>query len=90
MVNPNTSFVLKGYSRAQEVVLSGTFNEWDEQGYTMKKIGSAWTINIYLPPGKHLYKFLVDGNWVLDPDNKLWEKNQFDSQNSIIWVKPLN
>lgn len=89
VVNPNTSFVLKGYSRAQEVVLSGTFNGWDEQGYTMKKIGSAWTINIYLPPGKHLYKFLVDGNWVIDPDNKLWEKNRYDSNNSVIWVKTV-
>lgn len=90
IVDPNTSFVLKGHPEAKSVRLSGTFNGWNTAGYTMRKKGQEWFIDIHLEPGKHLYKFIVDGEWIKDPSNDLWERNEFDSQNSIIWVKPLN
>jgi hypothetical protein len=88
-VDPNTTFALKGHGNANNVILSGTFNGWDQQGYSMMKNGNEWVLRIYLPPGKHLYKFLVDGQWIIDPDNKLWEKNQYQTHNSVIWVKQI-
>jgi len=37
--------------------------------------------------GKHKYKYLVDGKWITDPNNKNWEQNEFGTGNSIIWVE---
>ena len=90
IVEPNVTFTLKGYPDAKKVQLSGDFNGWDTEGYQMFKKGDSWQISVHLKPGKHLYKFIVDGEWTKDPENTLWEKNQYDSQNSIIWIKPLN
>jgi hypothetical protein len=33
-----------------------------------------------------LYKFIVDGKWILDPGNKLWEQNAENTGNSILWI----
>jgi 1,4-alpha-glucan branching enzyme len=87
-IEPNQTFVLRGYSEANVVLLSGSFNNWSTSGYTMQKVDGEWRITIFLPQGKTLYKFLVDGQWIIDPNNKLWEQNEFNSKNSIIWVEP--
>jgi hypothetical protein len=39
-----------------------------------------------LPTGKNRYKFIVDGTWMIDPGNKLWEPNEFDTGNSVVWI----
>ena len=85
-VSPNHTFVLKGHGNAKTVRLSGTFNNWDPNGYTMEHKGDDWTISMRLKPGKYLYKFIVDGNWIIDPGNSLWEQNQERTGNSVLWV----
>lgn len=87
-VRPNYTFKLKGHGNAKKVILSGTFNDWDKQGYTMAHIGDEWLISMRLKPGKQLYKFIVDGNWILDPGNKLYEDNQYHTSNSVLWIAP--
>lgn len=84
-VKPNQTFRLKGYNNARRVSLVGNFNNWEGEGYTMTHIGDEWVISIYLKPGKCLYKFRVDGEWIKDPVNKLWEPNDGDSDNSVLW-----
>lgn len=86
-VRPNFTFRLKGYVSAREVILPGSFNDWNESGYTMARKGDEWMISLRLKPGKYLYKFLIDGKWILDPANKLWEQNQFDTGNSVLWIE---
>jgi hypothetical protein len=85
-IKPNTTFALAGYADAQQVLLSGSFNGWSETGYTMKRSYGQWTIKIYLPKGKHTYKFKADDSWLPDPENPLWERNQYDTRNSVIWI----
>ena len=51
----------------------------------MKPSGNDWVISVHLSVGKHLYKFVVDGNWIKDPANSLWEENDQNTGNSIIW-----
>jgi 1,4-alpha-glucan branching enzyme len=85
-VRPNHTFTLKGYTKAHTVRLTGDFINWNEQGYTMEHKGDEWTINMRLKPGKYLYKFLIDGNWVLDP-GKPWEQNQYGTGNSVLWIE---
>ncbi len=87
-VNPNYSFELKGYPKAKSVALVGNFNGWEKYGgYRMQKVGDVWRISVYLPPGKNTYKFIVDGKWISDKANSLWEKNEFGSRNSVLWVQ---
>lgn len=84
---PNYTFRLKGFKNAKSVKLSGTFIDWDKNGYTMARNGDEWTISINLTPGKYLYKFIVDGKWVRDPGNKYWEGNDADNGNSVLWIE---
>jgi type 1 glutamine amidotransferase len=86
-VDPNYAFLLVGFEDADEVLLTGTFNNWSEDGYTMTKVDGVWVMNLFLPKGKTRYKFIVDGKWVKDPSNPLYEKNQYGSFDSILWIK---
>jgi 1,4-alpha-glucan branching enzyme len=86
-VSPNYTFRLKGFNSARTIKLSGTFNDWSHDGYTMEQNGNEWTISLRLKPGKHLYKFIVDGEWITDPGNKLWEQNEFNTGNSVLWIE---
>lgn len=84
---PNYTFKLKGFKDARSVKLSGTFNDWDKNGYTMAHNGDEWTISVNLRPGKYLYKFIVDGKWILDPRNKYWEGSDPEDGNSVLWIE---
>ncbi|HNV53137.1 MAG TPA: glycogen-binding domain-containing protein, partial [Tenuifilaceae bacterium] len=79
---------VKGFSNAKFVSISGSFNGWNRDGFRMKKTSNGWEIPLYLKPGKHTYKLIVDGEWILDPDNKLWEQNEFGTGNSVVWINP--
>ena len=85
-VKPNHTFNLIGYSSAKTVILSGSFNNWKQNGYRLGNNGSQWSISLHLEPGKCLYKFIVDDKWILDPGNKQWEQNQFGTGNSVLWI----
>ncbi len=87
VVEPNYTFHLKGYGNARSVYLAGDFNNWSPQGLPMKREGNDWAFSVNLSLGKHLYKFVVDGEWIKDPYNKLWEQNEFNTGNSIVWIE---
>jgi hypothetical protein len=40
-----------------------------------------------LTPGKYTYKFIIDGDWILDPDNATTEDDERGFTNSVITVK---
>jgi len=69
----NTAFILTGHDRARVVALAGSFNGWDSQHTRCGREGSAWVCRIDLPAGTYLYQFVVDDDWINDPDNPLLE-----------------
>ena len=85
--NPTHTFVLDTYPDAKQVILSGSFNGWREDGYRMARKDGHWTFPIWLMPGKYTYKFIVNGKWITDPANPLWEPNETGTNNSVVWVK---
>jgi Glycogen recognition site of AMP-activated protein kinase len=87
VIEPNYTFHLKGYDNARNVYLAGDFNNWSPDSYAMKKEDNEWILTVHLSPGKHLYKFVVDGKWIIDPGNKLWEQNEYETGNSVIWIE---
>lgn len=87
VVDANYTFRLKGFATAKKVYLAGDFNGWDPASLPMKHEADGWTFSVHLSPGKHKYKFMVDGNWITDPGNKLWEQNEFGTGNSVVWIE---
>lgn len=87
IIAPNYTFRLPGYKDATKVYVAGDFNSWTPNALPMKRIGEEWTFRIHLSVGKHLYKFIVDGKWIIDPSNQLWEDNEYGTGNSVIWVE---
>jgi 1,4-alpha-glucan branching enzyme len=54
--------------QAQQVHLSGDFNDWDPTAHPMKRQPDGnWLVQVNLNHGHHHYRFLVDGKPVLDP-----------------------
>ena len=53
---------------AQSVCLAGTFNEWNPEATPMTKAAEdMWRAVVDLPPGRHEFKFVVDGQWCCEP-----------------------
>jgi CubicO group peptidase (beta-lactamase class C family) len=82
----NTTFRLKGYENARFVNLAGTFNDWKPSTITCGRENSDWVCRVDLKPGKHLYKFIVDGDWITDPANPQTEGDGNGNNNSVVTV----
>ena len=83
----NATFFLKGYQNARKVILAGSFNKWDENLFKMKKTSKGWELTLQLRPDLHQYKFIVDGEWMEDPENQNKVENEYHGHNSLIEVK---
>jgi hypothetical protein len=86
VIAPNFTFRLKGFANAKTVCVSGDLNNWNPTSFQMKRVNGEWVFPAHLNKGKHRYKFVVDGKWILDPANKLWEQNEYSTGNSILWM----
>ena len=86
VLNANYTFRLKGFSNSKKIYLAGDFNDWNPSNLEMIREGNEWIARVHLSPGKHLYKFVVDGKWIIDPDNTSWEQNEFGTGNSVLWI----
>ncbi len=54
--------------KAETVCVAGTFNNWDPQASPLRKSGAGeWCLQMWLEPGTYEYRFLVDGQWKMDP-----------------------
>jgi 1,4-alpha-glucan branching enzyme len=82
----NTMFRLKGYPKAFQIFLAGSFNNWQEKQLLFGKEGDEWVCRIDLPEGKHAYKFIVDGHWITDPENSINEDDGAGNINSILYI----
>ena len=67
--------------------VAGTFNDWTESR-PMVDTGEdgQYELRMFLPPGQHEYKFLVNGEWHIDPDCHEWVRNEHGTLNSVIKV----
>jgi len=71
---------------AKFVNIAGDFNAWEMTTLALRKTDSVWKITLELKPGAYQYKFLVDGEWVNDPNNVRTVPNQFGSLNNVLEV----
>ena len=72
-----------------EVAVAGTFNDWQPLPLACKRseaAGAEFSKMIYLPAGRYEYKFLINGNWSIDPNCPTWSPNEYGSLNSVVNV----
>jgi hypothetical protein len=84
----NTTFRLKGHEDASVVALAGSFNLWNQSQLLFAREGDAWVCRVDLDPGVYRYKFVVDGDWLLDPSNPETAEDEAGNVNNVVEVKP--
>lgn len=80
------TFALPGFEIAKEVYVAGSFNNWSAKSDRLQRKGTIWITDVEAEPGKYTYKFIVDGRWILDPNNPEKVK-EGDYDNSLIIIK---
>jgi hypothetical protein len=70
---------------AGAVFLAGSFNGWNATANPMVRNDSGvWEITMELGPGKHEYKYVVDGAWITDFANPSSAPDPYGGVNSIV------
>jgi hypothetical protein len=82
----NYEFRLSGHPTAHKVYLTGSFNGWREDELSMIPYRGIWVRPLYLRQGTHTYKFIVDREWITDPDNKLVRPDGSGNFNSVMGI----
>ena len=82
----NYRFFVPGYPDAKQVVVAGSFNGWNEKELAMFRVSGGWAINLFLREGTHAYKYIVDGNWVIDKTNKVLRPDGSGHSNSFLSI----
>jgi 1,4-alpha-glucan branching enzyme len=73
---------------AGEVFLAGDFNDWSPTENPMAKGDDGiWRTTLTLIPGTYEYKFVVDGEWIEDPENPDFLPDPYGGKNSVITVE---
>lgn len=74
---------------ARSVALVGDFNNWNRATTSLAPTGKdgTWTASVALPPGRHEYAFVVDGeHWMADPHATVTIQDDFGTASSIVTV----
>jgi len=70
---------------AKAVFVAGEFNHWSKTATPLQRgEDGKWRTTMPLPPGKHAYKFIVDGEWKVDDANPEQTPDGFGGMNSIL------
>ncbi len=69
---------------ARSVMLVGDFTQWQKHAIPLQKQeGGVWEVGVDLQPGKHTYRFLVDGEWRDDPECRVRVPNPYGTQDMV-------
>jgi 5'-AMP-activated protein kinase regulatory beta subunit len=81
------TFVCKA-EPGSEVYLAGDFNDWDPEKRRLfdKEGDGRFTTTMLLPAGTYEYKFIINGQWSIDPECEEWVPNKMGSLNSIVRI----
>jgi 1,4-alpha-glucan branching enzyme len=83
-------FVLR-QPAARNVALAGSFNEWSASSHPLAREGSRgiWMAVVTLPPGEHLFMYVVDGTqWISPPLAEDYVDDGFGAKNGVVVVRP--
>jgi len=69
---------------ARSVLLVGDFTHWQKNAIPLQRQrNGVWVTTVELAPGKHTYRFLVDGQWHDDPECTVRVPNPYGSNDMV-------
>lgn len=71
---------------SKDVQIAGDFTEWQPVPLKKQKTG-AYSVTLDLNKGSYQYKFQIDGQWQLDPDNDQKVQNNFGTLNNVVTIE---
>ncbi|XP_048235253.1 protein PTST homolog 2, chloroplastic isoform X2 [Ricinus communis] len=71
-------------SSASEVLLAGSFDGWNTKRKMQKSSGGIFSVCMKLYPGKYEIKFIVDGEWKVDPLRPIVRNDRYENNVLII------
>ena len=73
---------------ANKVAITGEFTNWSREGIPLEKDAQdgLWKLVIDIQPGEYEYRYIVDGVWIRDPNNRDYIRNEFGQENSLLIV----
>jgi 1,4-alpha-glucan branching enzyme len=72
---------------AKQVCVAGSFNDWRPDTTPLAPADNGrWVGDLTIEPGRYEYLFVVDGQWLPDPNAKESVQNPFGGRNSVIGV----
>jgi 1,4-alpha-glucan branching enzyme len=73
--------------KASAVFVAGTFNGWKPGATPLSGVGAGkWAKELSLAPGRYEYRFVVDGQWIDDPQAKTFAPNPHGGRNAVLEV----
>jgi 1,4-alpha-glucan branching enzyme len=70
---------------ARRVCVAGSFNQWQPEKTPLAPAGGGkWVGELNVTPGRYEYLFVVDGQWLPDPNAKESVQNPFGGRNSVL------
>lgn len=74
---------------ARQVTLVGTFNDWNPSASPLRAPAGdgIWEVIVPVPRGRHLYMFVVDGEWRTPPDAPHLLDDGFGRRNGLLIVE---
>lgn len=77
-----------GTEPGSQVYVAGSFNNWNPTANQLHdNPGSGHCkATLRLWPGRYEYKFIVNGEWRMDPNCHEWAKNDLGTLNSVLNV----
>lgn len=74
---------LRPAKAARSVQVAGDFTKW--QPVDMRhQLDGQYVAEVFARSGVHQYKFLIDGQWITDPDHSSWASNPYGTMNSVL------
>jgi len=75
-------------SAAKDIYIAGDFNDWqiNDESRLARSENGCWEKQMRLPHGRYRYKFIVDGEWMVDSKNQVSEINAFGSFDSVMEI----
>lgn len=74
------------HPEATRVFIAGSFNDWGRSTPLAHTGRGIWAVELLLPPGRYEYRFIVDGQWVDDPNAVEATPSPFGGMNGVFVV----
>jgi 1,4-alpha-glucan branching enzyme len=72
---------------AASVSVAGCFNQWKPEAKSLHPTSTGlWFKETALRPGTYEYCFVVDGQWIADPQARDYVPNPYGGRNSVLKV----